>query len=333
MSSNYNTNNSRKGKHLTQTERQLIERWKNVEKLSNREIARRLNRCPQTINNEIKRGLVDLNFSTGCFEYSSVVGQNNYDHLRGAVGKTDIWSPEKEDYIKEKILDKISIEMISQHKDMPCCSTIYNWVNKGWIKGISTKDLIYPRKKKKDKPIASSKTPRKKEGLSIDDRPEEINSRQEVGHFEIDLVILNQKKGSQILTLVDRSTRYSVIRLVKDKTIESINEVMMKLKETFNFKSITCDNGSEFLGLDRVLDCPIYYAHPYASYERGSNENVNRMIRRKIPKGTTHVTEEEIKNLETWVNHYPRKLFDYCCPANLEDVSKLFNSNAYQCKY
>ncbi|MGV3022917.1 IS30 family transposase [Streptococcus suis] len=241
MSANYTTDSSRGGKHLTFTEPQLIEIWKNKEQLSNCEIARRLDKSPQTIHNEMKRSLVDLTYSLGSHEYSSVVAQENYDLMRFAVGKTDTWSPEKEQIIKTGILNKISIVVISKYKNMPCPSTIYSWVRKNWISGISRSDLIYPRKPKKEIPGPTTRIPRKKDALSIDDRPDFINNRDEAGHFEIDLVILNKRKGMQLLTLVDRKTRYAILQPVEDKSIESINKVMVKLKEIYHFKSITAD--------------------------------------------------------------------------------------------
>lgn len=93
--------------------------------------------------------------------------------------------------------------MIAQEADMPCCSTIYTWIYKGWVEGIERKHLLYPRKEKKQAPIKNKK-PRKPDALSIEDRPESINNREEEGHFEIDLVILNRTKGVQLLTCTDK---------------------------------------------------------------------------------------------------------------------------------
>ena len=314
--------NSTKGKHLTYPERRLIERWFNQDHLSRRSIAERLGKAPQTINNEIKRGFVDLSFHGGGIEYSADIAQHNYEFLRGAVGATDTWTPEKAESIRESVLNKISPEIISQQADMPCHTTIYTWIYKGWIPGISRKDLLYPRKEKKPS-HPRWKRPRKNDLLSIEDRPESINHRQEVGHFEIDLVILNKNKGEQLLTLTDRKTRYEIIRLIPDKRIKSVNHALTLLQKEYRFQSVTADNGSEFMGLTDVLDCPIYYAHPYASYERGSNENANRLIRRWLPKGTKTATPEEVAAIESWINHYPRKMFDFQCSAQLDEVANL----------
>ncbi|MDU1044045.1 IS30 family transposase [Peptoniphilus rhinitidis] len=301
----------------------LIEHWKNKAKKSNRGIAKLLSKTPYIINNEIKRDLVDLSFNGAFVEYSADMAQNHYDWNRMAFGKTSVWSPEKDEIIRAGILNKLSPEVISQKKGMPCFSTIYSWIEKGWIKGICKKDLIYPRKRKKTF-HKKTKDIRKRGGLSIDLRPKVIENREEVGHFEIDLVILNKTKGEQLLTLTDRKTRYEIVRLIKDKRAESVHEVLKKLSKQYNFKSITADNGSEFMRLEEVMDCPIYYAHPYSSYERGTNENANRMIRRWLPKGTQSATAKAVADIESWMNHYPRKMFNYKCPLDLPEVANLF---------
>lgn len=318
MQNNYIT----KGKHLTEQERYLIEKWKKEGK-SNRNIAQLLGKAPQTINNEIKRGTVDLSFYGGFKEYSAQKAQSNYNHLRLAVGRTDTWTVDKQEIIKEKILNKYSPEIISQLPGMPSCTTIYTWINKGWIANISRKDLIYPRK---NKPIKTyeKRPPRKANALSIEQRPQEINERKEIGHFEIDLVILNKKRGQQLLTLTDRKTRYEIIRLIPDKTAQSVNNALLTIQQTYLIRSLTADNGSEFMRLDEVINCPIYYAHPFSSYERGSNENANRLIRRWFPKDkTTVTTSKEVATVEQWINNYPRKLFDFLCPYDLPEVANL----------
>ncbi len=103
----------------------------------------------------------------------------------------------------------------------------------------------------------------------------------------------------QLLTLTDRKTRYEIIRLIPDKTADSINEALMTVKQNYLIKSLTADNGSDFMKLDVVMDCPIYYAHPFSSYERGSNENANRLIRRWFPRGTTTATSDEMAVVQT----------------------------------
>jgi len=129
------------------------------------------------------------------------------------------------------------------------------------------------------------------------------------------------------LVLTERVTRKNRIFKMKKKTQEEVIKVLDKLerkyKEEFKeiFKSITMDNGCEFLNqqlIERSLYSKeprimAYYAHPYSSWERGSNENANKIIRRFIPKGSdiNKYTEEEIKRIENWINNYPRRILGY----------------------
>ena len=131
-----------------------------------------------------------------------------------------------------------------------------------------------------------------------------------------------------LLVITERVTRYQHIVLIKDKTqrsvIRAINRLERKLgKDTFstNFKSITCDNGVEFQdfkGIEQSVyskkkkRTKVYFAHPYSSFERGSNENANRLIRRFLPKGSTfdELSQKVVQRLARWMNKIPRKSFD-----------------------
>lgn len=162
-----------------------------------------------------------------------------------------------------------------------------------------------------------------REGKSITERPREANERSEKGHWEVDLVAGKQGTKAAILTLVERKTRKSLYVIVRNKTqqevIRAIRRVRKRVGGDFSevFKTITADNGSEFLdsrGIKKAAGCwEVYYAHPYSSWERGSNENGNRILRRFIPKGTDigKLTENELQRIEDWVNNYPRKIHGY----------------------
>lgn len=170
-------------------------------------------------------------------------------------------------------------------------------------------ELLYAHYKKTKK--LRKTNPKLPFGLSIEERPEETNNRSEVGHWEIDTVILTKAKNECLLTLPERTTCLEVIRLMPDKSALSVNTALEKLQNKFNFKSITSDNGHEFAKLSEAVACPVYYCHAYASFERGMNENHKRMIRRFLPKGTTKTTSDEVARIENWMDHYPRKMFKF----------------------
>ena len=117
------------------------------------------------------------------------------------------------------------------------------------------------------------------------------------------------------MTLTDGKSRYQIIRLIPDKSSTSVNQTLKAILKNYQINSITADNGTEFSRLAAVFDPKhIYYAHPYSSWERGSNENHNRLIRRWLPKGSKNATPQQVAFIENWINNYPKKILDYKSP-------------------
>lgn len=334
-----NNTKSKKGKHLEYSERQSIERWFNRDKRTKIEIAELLDRTEKTIRNEIKRGLVK-NLTTELIEiwvYSADVAQQKYEYYLRAKGpKLKIDNDyELKEYIEKSIKeDKKSPEVIAKEikemnfKTKMCARTIRNNIYAGDIYDIKATDMIYNKEykdKNKDKTICEKVPPEK----SIDYRPKEANTREEYGHWEGDLVIGTKKRGAVLFTLTERKTREEIIVKIPGKKAEYVAQALdlieKKYKSIFytKFKTITFDNGGEFRNwksLEKSYDnrrksarTQVYYAHPYRSGERGSNENANRLIRRFIPKGIdiTPISEEFIQKIEDWINNYPRAMFNY----------------------
>ena len=205
-----------------------------------------------------------------------------------------------------------------------CVKTLYNYIDQQLFLGITNEDLPY-KKNQGDQRAKSSRTVawNNRDGKSIEERPDKVNRRKEFGHWEIDLVVGRKGTKPVILTLVERQTRKSLYVLVKNKSqkevLQALRRLQRRVKGNFTqvFKSITADNGSEFLdgeGLKCATKCEeVYYAHPFSSWERGSNENGNRMLRRFLPKGTdfSKLKPKELQRIEDWVNNYPRKIFGY----------------------
>ena len=200
---------------------------------------------------------------------------------------------------------------------------------------LTNKDLPFKgsRQKKKTKHIRRMKSAAK--GDSIEKRPEEVNTRQEPGHWEMDLVVSCRGGHKCLLVLTERVTRMEVIRLIRDKSAASVVRALDTMERKWGtrfpqvFQSITMDNGSEFadyIGIERSVykRCEskrtrTYYCHPYCSSERGSNEKQNQMIRRKFPKGTNFdkVTQKDVEAVESWLNRYPRKILGWYSSADL----------------
>lgn len=213
--------------------------------------------------------------------------------------------------------------------------TLYRYIDMGFIPGVSNMDLPHKRnkkdKKKKDKPRAA----RSAKGKSIEERPKEVNTREVVGHWEMDTV-LSAKDGSleRVLALTERATRNQINLKIKNgetaTVVAALDTLERKLGAAFSsvFQTITVDNGSEFAdveGLERSClrrgkkRTTLYYCHPYSSSERGSNEKQNGMTRRRHPKGTDfkRVSRKKLRETTDWINNYPRKIFGFHTAAEL----------------
>jgi len=156
--------------------------------------------------------------------------------------------------------------------------------------------------------------------VSIDDRPAIVDSKRRFGDWEGDTVIGKGHRGA-LVTLVERKSLYTVIRAVLHKTAGAVRHAVVDglAPHLDRVHTITYDNGREFAdhkGMASDLDARIYFAHPYASWERGLNENTNGLIRQYFPKDRdlTTVTKCEVEKAMDKLNHRPRKSLGYRTP-------------------
>lgn len=219
--------------------------------------------------------------------------------------------------------------------------TLYSYIDKGIFLTLTNKDLpVKGIRKKKNKKVRTQS--RAAAGDSIEKRPDDIDSREEFGHWEMDTVV--GKKGESkhsLLVLTERKTRDEIVVLLFEHTMQAVVRALDCIEKKWGdlfpevFKTITVDNGTEFSdckGIEKsiLMDgnrTKVYYCHPYSSYERGSNENQNRLVRRKIPKGVNFDDKsiEEIQVVEDWINNYPREMFGWRTAAEMfqEELDKL----------
>jgi transposase, IS30 family len=186
--------------------------------------------------------------------------------------------------------------------------------------------LPYHHSKRKKRKLSGTRI-RIKDQVSIDQRPEHINNRQEAGHLEGDLMIgVGQK--SAIGTLVDRKTRHLIMIQISNRKSKTVTEEFARylLKHPqYLRKSMTYDNGLEMANhkwLTKKTNMDIYFAHPYSSWERGTNENTNGLIRRFLPKGTdfNKVSLERLKEIENILNNRPRKVLGFRTPNQMREL-------------
>lgn len=207
-----------------------------------------------------------------------------------------------------------------------CRATVYKYIDDGNIfPNVTNKDLPERGDRKREyKQVREKKPPR---GRSIEERPPEIDTREEPGHWEMDTVVGKKRTKARLLVLSERATRREIIIRIKDGRAETVQKALDRLERIYGkafykiFKTITVDNGSEFgngEGIEKscrrkTKRTTVYFCHPYTSCERGTNENINRMIRRRFPKGTDFdtVTASQVQEVEDWINSYPREILGY----------------------
>lgn len=338
------SNNSTKEKkftHLKESERYRIEVWLE-EKKSLEEIAKKLRRARSTIYREMKRGTRarlhwDLSEKK---QYRADVAQRDYrDKAKNKGRELKIGKDRRlEEHIRKKILKEhyspdavigeIKFEGL-EFEGMICTKTLYNYIDAGIFAGISNENLWEKRKRRKKRYKTVARVSRtNRMARSIEQRPQKANERIEYGHWEGDCVKGPQGRTTSLFTLTERKSLEQIIIKIERSSQEEIQNALDNLEEKFKdkfgikFKSITFDNGVEFLDWKSLelsirnsqsKRTTIYFAHAYAAWERGSNEVQNKMIRRFIPKGTDihTVNEKEIEKIQDWMNNYPRKRLGY----------------------
>lgn len=157
----------------------------------------------------------------------------------------------------------------------------------------------------------------------ISERPKYIEERRQIGHWEGDTLIGKRHKHA-IVSLVERKSGYAVLAKVENKTADLVSTAIIKRLKPIakRVRTLTYDNGKEFADhavIDKVLGSTAYFADPYSSWQRGSNENLNGLIRQYIPKSRpfSTVTDAELANIERLLNNRPRKRLGYKTPHEI----------------
>lgn len=333
--------------HLTYADRLKIEALLECgAKIS--KIAEVIHVSVQTIYRELKRGrYVKRNTDwTETEKYSPDIAHERYrKHLKEKGAGLKLGNDmEFVKYIEHKIIEEkrspaaaladMKRDGLTFQTDI-CLSTLYNYIRGDVFLNLTMALLPYGRDRKKHKKRKVQK--RAARGESIENRPEEICTREEFGHWEMDTVVGAQGKAKKsLLALTERKTREEIIEKMNSHTAEEVVRILDKIERQMGekkfrevFKTITVDNGSEFSdykGMERSRRnkknrTKIYYCHPYAPHERGTNEVQNRLIRRHVPKGTVfdEKPKTEIKWIERWINTYPRALLGYRTSQELFD--------------
>ena len=333
----------RKFRHLTYSDRLIIETMIKDGKPC-RDIASRIGKHVSNVYREISRGQYEHKLTDWTMQkrYAAEVAQAEYDRHKSAKGvPLKIGKDHKlAQHIESKIIeDKYSpAAVLGEIKAAGlvfnttiCVTTLYSYIDKGLFLTLTNRNLpVKGFRRRKYRKVRASRAPR---GESIERRPEDVNKRVTFGHWEMDSLIGKKDKRGVLLVLTERLSRNEIKILLNDGRSESVVKALDSLEYKYGelfprvFQSITVDNGSEFSNAKAMeQSCSragkrtkIYYCHPYSSWERGSNENQNKLIRRHFPKGTdvSKISSGDVERVEKWLNNYPRRIFGYRSAASV----------------
>jgi IS30 family transposase len=316
-------------KHLTFEQRNVIYRMRYLGK-SQAEIARCIGTCESTVCRELKRN------SSPDGRYFVAIAQTRANARKRAhcrrprTGNHVLMA-----YVARKLRCRWSPEQIAGRlhaigsRKIPGLSisyqTIYRWI---WADSARAEQLkrymrvaCKPRRKPYGKPSKRGQIPGR---VSIDDRPDVVDSRQRLGDWEGDTVVGKGRSG-YVATAVDRKSRYLIARTLKICSSQQVRTALhdaMRRLPSGKRRTLTVDNGREFSchrDLTRLLSMNVYFAHPYSSWERGTNENTNGLLRQYLPKAMSfsQLTDWQLASYVVQLNNRPRKCLNYRTPAEV----------------
>jgi IS30 family transposase len=222
------------------------------------------------------------------------------------------WSPEQiSGWLKKNCDFQISHEWIYQH------------ILKDKLVGGDLYRHLRCQKKRRKRYGRNDRRGKLKNRVSIDERPGIVDTRQRLGDWEVDTII-GKGHRQAIVSLTERKSRLALLRKVERKTAQAVSDAVIELLETLPVEThtITADNGKEFADHERIardLCAKVFFAHPYSSWERAANENMNGLIRQYFPKkhNFATITETEIEIVMDRLNNRPRKCLGFKSPIQV----------------
>ena len=301
---------------LSAHERSVIETMVKLNH-SIREIARFLKRSPATITYELNR----------IKPYNAQQAHHLAQCNRHKHGRHPTLTPEISAFLNHHIgILKWSPETAA-HVLGIAFKPLYNWIHHGLLK-IKLSDL--PDKGIRHKRQSDGRRRVFAHGRSIEKRPKAVQLRQEFGHFEVDTMQSGKTRGDVLVTITERLIRQHIMRHVSGRNSQAVTPAIIRFfKGIKNAKSITVDHGREFAKYDEIeeqLGIPMYFAHPYSPEERGSNEVLNRYVRRFIPKERKieTISQKELDQINHWINARPMKTLNWQSPRKVFQEHAVF---------
>jgi IS30 family transposase len=280
------------------------------------EIANSLEKDKSTISREIKRNSGKYSYHPSRAHKKAMGRRQSGRHKV----PENVWM-----LVADKIRQELSPEQVSgwmKRNEIYLLSheAIYQYIYRDKQKGGNLYCHLRRHKTRRKRTGSYEVRGRLKNRVSIEQRPAEVEKRERIGDWEVDTII-GRKQQQAIVSMVERRTRFTILAKVVKRTSEAVSVAMMKKMIPYrdHILTITSDNGHEFAGheaIARELEAEYYFAHPYSSWERGTNENTNGLIRQYIPKATDFDTVPDFA-LE-WImdrlNHRPRKCLGFRTP-------------------
>ena len=233
--------------------------------------------------------------------------------------------PQAWSWIEEKIREDWSPEQITlwmkEHRDDSVSHEwIYLYIYADKRGGGKLHEHLRCQKKRRKRYGSNDRRGKIADRVSIEERPAVVEERKRLGDWEADTV-LGQKSSYALVTLVERKSRFTLLKKIDSRTAEAAKNAIVQMLKPYSTKTltITCDNGKEFADHQEIaeeLDTDVYFAHPYASWERGTNENTNGLVRQYFPKGSdfSKITDTDTQFAENRLNTRPRKCLDIMTP-------------------
>lgn len=299
---------------------------------SYRSIAKALGRSASSVSEEINNNSVKGIYDARKANHKAYV-KRKYSKYQGmkVVRDLDLWNYVvknlREDWSPELISGRIR-KKIDAHLKYISPKGVYKFAYSVYGKLLLLeKHLAYKSKKRKSK--ATGKIPQIKDRIFIDKRPEIVNKRRRFGDFEGDFIVSGKNGKGVLLTLYERKGRYALIRKLTSKNINEVHKTIYELSSGIAINSLTLDNDIAFKKhkeLSKLLEKPIYFCRPYHSWEKGGVENMNKLIRRYIPKNgdISQYTDEYIRMIQDKLNNRPRKCLGYKTPNEVMAKNKQF---------
>ncbi len=284
--------------------------------LSFRTIAYQLGRNVSSISREVKRNRFGDSYVAISAQFQSdkrkINGRRRHP-LKDAITYSYVLEKLREGWSPEQICGRLKLE---NDRQIVCPETIYRFIYSPKNKGLGLWEYLTRKQKRRQRKFGrQAKRLHIPHRVSINLRPKEVEDRKEFGHWEGDTVIGKQEKSKVIHTEVERKTRFLQAKLISSKKVEETLNAQREIFSSFLCKSVTTDNGFEFIGHERLKNLGIatYFADPYSSWQRGTNEHHNGLLRRYLPKKTNfeNLFQEELDDIVWEINNKPRKMHGF----------------------